>query len=100
MGPDKYTQGSIFGLDGKTLIVGSDDIFEYVNDFTIDQFKSNFKLPMSNNYFYKQIFHNLCDENEDRKAEYETLLKLNDEDYRRTVLQIECDKGLMETTEV
>ena len=41
---------------------------------------------------------NLCDENKDRKAEYETLLKLNDNDYRRTVLQIEYEKGLANVT--
>ena len=32
------------------------------------------------------------------KAEYETLLKLNDNDYRRTVLQIEYEKGLANVT--
>lgn len=100
MGPDKYVQGSIFSLNGKRLIIGSDDIFEYINDFTIGQFKSDFKLPVSNDYFYKQIFYNLCDTDEDKKAEYKTLLKLNDEDYRRTVLQIECNRGLIENTEV
>ena len=44
------------------------------------------------------MFLNLCDENKDRKAEYETLLKLNDNDYRRTVLQIEYEKGLANVT--
>ena len=37
-------------------------------------------------------------ENKDKKAEYETLLKLNDNDHRRTVLQIEYEKGLANVT--
>ena len=45
--------------------------------------------------YYHMIFDKLCEDEEcDKKAEYETLLKLNDGDYRRTVLQIEYGKGL------
>ena len=56
------------------------------------------RLPFNNSCLYRNMFLNLCDEDKDKKAEYEVLLKLNDNDYRRTVLQIEYEKGLANVT--
>lgn len=44
-------------------------------------------------YFYENIFNVLCDR-DNSKAEYDILLKLNNNDYRKTVLEIEYKKGL------
>lgn len=47
------------------------------------------------NDYYETIFNILCEEETtEKKNEYLTLLKLNDKDYRRTVLQIKYDRGL------
>lgn len=55
----------------------------------------NTKNTISTEAYYHIIFDKLCEDEEcDKKAEYEVLLKLNDDDYRRTVLQIEYGKGL------
>lgn len=55
----------------------------------------NTKNTISTEAYYHIIFDKL-NENEDNeiRAEYQVLLKLNDNNYRKTVLQIEYNKGL------
>lgn len=103
MHPLKYNMGDMFIHDGKQYIVGNDDILDYITDVSnlypkIFEFDEETRFG-SEKYHYKQLFFLLCDENEDKKAEYITLLKLNDNDYRRTVLQIEYGKGLVNEKE-
>ena len=93
MGPKKYKIGDMFIYNGKQYVVGDDNILDYMTDVSslypkIFEFDEETRFG-SAKYHYKQLFFLLCDENEDKKAEYITLLKLNDNDYRRTVLQIE-----------
>lgn len=101
MEPDKYIPGTLFNFEGKTFMIGEkDNIFEYYTDFTIDPNSTittinSDSAPFSSDYCYKQIFINLCDNNIDKKAEYETLLKLNNNDYRVTVLQIEYNEDII-----
>lgn len=106
MHPDKFTPSSIFNFDGINCVIGNEnDLLELVDLDTSSLYPSIFsskieegRLPFDNTCLYHNMFLNLCDENKDKKAEYETLLKLNDNDYRRTVLQIECEKGLANVT--
>ena len=106
MHPDKFTQDSMFNFDGINCVIGNEnDLLELVDLDTSSLYPSIFsskikegRLPFNNTCLYHNMFLNLCDENKDRKAEYETLLKLNDNDYRRTVLQIEYEKGLANVT--
>ena len=106
MHPDKFTQDSMFNFDGINCVIGNEnDLLELVDLDTSSLYPSIFsskieegRLPFDNTCLYHNMFLNLCDENKDRKAEYETLLKLNDNDYRRTVLQIEYEKGLANVT--
>ena len=102
MHPDKLIPGSMFNFDGINYVVGNEnELLKLVELDTSSLYPSIFsasneesRLPFDNNYLYRNVFMNLCDENEDKKAEYETLLKLNDNDYQRTVLQIEYNNGL------
>ena len=102
MHPDKLIPGSMFNFDGINYVVGNEnELLKLVELDTSSLYPSIFsasneesRLPFDNNCLYRNIFMNLCDENEDKKVEYETLLKLNDNDYRRTVLQIEYNNGL------
>ena len=97
MHPDKFTPDSMFNFDGINCVIGNEnDLLELVDLDTSSLYPSIFsseikegRLPFNNTCLYHNMFLNLCDENKDRKAEYETLLKVNDSDYRRTVLQIE-----------
>lgn len=106
MHPDKFTPSSMFNFDGINCVIGNEnDLLELVDLDTSSLYPSIFsskieegRLPFDNTCLYHNMFLNLCDENKDKKAEYETLLKLNDNDYRRTVLQIECEKGLANVT--
>ena len=106
MHPDKFTPDSMFNFDGINCVIGNEnDLLELVDLDTSSLYPSIFsseikegRLPFNNTCLYHNMFLNLCDENKDRKAEYETLLKLNDNDYRRTVLQSECEKGLANVT--
>ena len=106
MHPDKLIPGSIFHFDGINYVVENENESLKLVDFdTSSLYPSIFsskieegRLPFDNICLYRNMFLNLCDENKDKKAEYETLLKLNDNDYRRTVLQIECEKGLANVT--
>ena len=106
MHPDKFTPDSMFNFDGINCVIGNEnDLLELVEFDTSNLYPSIFsskieegRLPFDNTCLYRNMFLNLCDENKDKKAEYETLLKLNDNDYRRTVLQIECEKGLANVT--
>ena len=106
MHPDKFTPDSMFNFDGINCVIGNEnDLLELVDLDTSSLYPLIFsskikegRLPFSNTCLYHNMFLNLCDENKDRKAEYETLLKLNDNDYRRTVLQIEYEKGLANVT--
>ena len=106
MHPDKFTQDSMFNFDGINCVIGNEnDLLELVDLDTSSLYPSIFsseikegRLPFNNTCLYHNMFLNLCDENKDRKVEYETLLKLNDNDYRRTVLQIEYEKGLANVT--
>lgn len=106
MHPDKLIPGSIFHFDGINYVVGNENELLKLVDFdTSSLYPSIFsasdeesRLPFNNSCLYHNVFLNLCDENKDKKAEYETLLKLNDNDYRRTVLQIEYEKGLADAT--
>ena len=106
MHPDKLIPGSIFHFDGINYVVENENESLKLVDFdTSSLYPSIFsasdeesRLPFNNTCLYRNMFLNLCDENKDKKAEYETLLKLNDNDYRRTVLQIECEKGLANVT--
>ena len=106
MHPDKFTQDSMFNFDGINCVIGNEnDLLELVDLDTSSLYPSIFsseikegRLPFNNTCLYHNMFLNLCDENKDRKAEYETLLKLNDNDYRRTVSQIEYEKGLANVT--
>ena len=106
MHPDKFTPDSMFNFDGINCVIRNEnDLLELVDLDTSSLYPSIFsseikegRLPFNNTCLYHNMFLNLCDENKDRKAEYETLLKLNDNDYRRTVLQIEYEKGLANAT--
>lgn len=106
MHPDKFTQSSMFNFDGINYVVGNEnELLKLVEFDTSSLYPSIFsskieegRLPFDNTCLYRNMFLNLCDENKDRKAEYETLLKLNDNDYRRTVLQIEYKRGLANVT--
>ena len=106
MHPDKFTPDSMFNFDGINCVIGNEnDLLELVEFDTSNLYPSIFsskieegRLPFDNTCLYRNMFLNLCDENKDKKAEYETLLKLNDNDYRRTVLQIESEKGLANVT--
>ena len=106
MHPDKLIPGSIFHFDGINYVIENENESLKLVDFdTSSLYPSIFsapdeesRLPFNNTCLYRNMFLNLCDENKDKKAEYETLLKLNDNDYRRTVLQIECEKGLANVT--
>ena len=102
MHPDKLIPGSMFNFGGINYAVGNEnELLKLIGLDTSSLYQSIFstsneesRLPFSNTYLYRNVFLNLCDENEDKKADYETLLKLNDNDYRRTVLQIEYERGL------
>lgn len=106
MHPDKFTPSSMFNFDGINYVIENEnDLLKLVDLDTSSLYSSIFsskigegRLPFDNTCLYRNMFLNLCDENKDKKAEYETLLKLNDNDYRRTVLQIECEKGLANVT--
>ena len=106
MYPDKFTPSSMFNFDDINCVVGNENDLLKLVDFDISSlYPSIFstsdeesRLPFNNSCLYRNMFLNLCDENKDKKAEYETLLKLNDNDYRRTVLQIEYEKGLANVT--
>ena len=106
MHPDKFTPDSMFNFDGINCVIRNEnDLLELVDLDTSSLYPSIFsseikegRLPFNNTCLYHNMFLNLCDENKDRKAEYETLLKLNDNDYRRTVLQIEYEKGVASVT--
>lgn len=106
MHPDKFTPSSMFNFDGINYVIENEnDLLKLVDLDTSSLYPSIFsskigegRLPFDNTCLYHNMFLNLCDENKDKKAEYETLLKLNDNDYRRTVLQIECEKGLANVT--
>ena len=106
MHPDKFTPNSMFNFNGINYVIGNEnDLLESVELDTSSLYPSIFstsdeerRLPFNNICLYRNMFLNLCDENKDKKAEYETLLKLNDNDYRRTVLQIEYEKGLANVT--
>lgn len=106
MHPDKLIPGSMFNFDGINYVVGNEnELLKLVELDTSSLYPSIFsasneesRLPFNNSCLYRNMFLNLCDENKDKKAEYETLLKLNDNDYRRTVLQIEYEKGLATNT--
>lgn len=102
MHPNKFVPGSMFNFDGINYVVGNEnELLELVELDTSSLYPSislasneESRLPFDNNCLYRNVFMNLCEENEDKKAEYETLLKLNDNDYRCTVLQIEYNNGL------
>jgi len=101
MHPDKLIPGSMFNFDGINYTVGNEnELLKLIELDTSSLYPSIFstsneesRLPFDNACLYRNIFLNLCDENEDKKADYETLLILNDNDYRRTVLQIEYERG-------
>ena len=59
----------------------------------------NTKNTISIEAYYHIIFDKLNENvNDEIKAEYQVLLKLNDNNYRRTVLQIEYERGLANAT--
>lgn len=59
----------------------------------------NTKNTISIEAYYHIIFDKLNENvNDEIKAEYQVLLKLNDNNYRRTVLQIEYERGLADAT--
>ena len=75
------------------LLTGCSDYRELTDMAIVPSFAIDYKDNK-----YHVIVHVLDAKKEDKKAEYETLLKLNDNDYRRTVLQIEYEKGLANVT--
>lgn len=59
----------------------------------------NTKNTISTEAYYHIIFDKLNENvNDEIKVEYQVLLKLNDNNYRRTVLQIEYERGLANAT--